>query len=102
MKTPHPDTSTSGLRGEYEGAAADFTVAQDHAAYTATMHDRWRRLYARQSDLAQRYAAPQFLDGLKRLDCAHGIPDFADANAVLGATTGWQLVAVPGFIPDAD
>lgn len=102
MKKPQPVTSSNGLRGEYEGAAADFTVAQDHAAYTPAMHDRWRRLYVRQSELAQRYAAPQFLDGLRRLDCADGIPDFAAANTVLGAATGWQLVTVPGFIPDAD
>lgn len=102
MKTPLTSTSTSGLRGEYEGAAQDFTVAQDWDSYSSEAHDRWRRLYAAQSALAQRYAAPQFVEGLAKLDCADGIPRFDQANAVLGPATGWSLVAVPGFIPDAD
>lgn len=100
MKTPLTKTSTSGLRGDYEGAAADFTVEQDWSSYSPEAHDRWRRLYANQSRLARRYAAPQFVEGLARLDCAEGIPRFEDANAVLKPATGWQLVAVPGFIPD--
>jgi phenylalanine-4-hydroxylase len=101
MQTPRTTTTTSGLRGEYDGAAFDFTVAQDWNSYSDEAHDRWRRLYARQSELARRHAAPQFVAGLTKLDCANAIPRFEDANAVLGAATGWQLVAVPGFIPDA-
>jgi phenylalanine-4-hydroxylase len=100
MKTPTSAKSASGLRGHYDGAAADYTVAQAWERFTPEMHDRWRRLYARQTQLAQRHAAPQILSGLATLDCADGIPDFAATNRVLGAATGWQLVAVPGFIPD--
>jgi phenylalanine-4-hydroxylase len=101
MKTPRTSTTTSGLRGEYGAAADDFTVAQDWHSYSAEAHDRWRRLYAAQSELARRHAAPQFIAGLSKLDCAAGIPRFEDANGVLGPATRWQLVAVPGFIPDA-
>lgn len=101
MKKPATQTSTSGLRGEYEGAAADYTVGQDWHAYTPEMHERWRRLFARQSQLVATHACASFRDGLARLDCADGIPRFDDANVVLGAATGWQLVCVPGFIPDA-
>ena len=101
MERPGSAYSESDLRGDYSGAAADYTVAQGWDAYSPAMHERWSRLYARQAALAQRYAARTFLDGLARLDCAGGIPRFADANRVLGAATGWQLVAVPGFIPDA-
>lgn len=100
MKTPCTQTSHSGLRGEYAGAAHDYTVAQDWQAYTPEMHDRWRRLHARQSALVERHACRSFREGLARLDCAEGIPRFADANAVLQPATGWTLVAVPGFIPD--
>jgi len=100
MERPGSARSASGLRGNYEAAAADYTVAQDWAAYSPVMHDRWRRLHARQSALARRHAAPQFLAGLARLNCAGRIPRFAEANAVLRAATGWQIVAVPGFIPD--
>lgn len=100
MKKPRTQTSTSGLRGEYEGASDDYTVGQDWHAYTPAMHDRWRRLHARQAALAERHGCRSFRDGLARLDCAGGIPRFEDANAVLGPATGWQVVAVPGFIPD--
>jgi phenylalanine-4-hydroxylase, monomeric form len=101
MKKPCTTTSNSDLRGEYDTAAADYTVSQDWHRYTPEMHERWRRLHARQSALVDRYACRAFRDGLARLDCADGIPRFEDANAVLGPATGWQLVAVPGFIPDA-
>ena len=100
MKTPKSAKSASGLRGDYTGAAADYTVAQAWDRYTPEMHDRWRRLYARQTALAERHAAPQVLSGLAALDCGGGIPDFAATNQVLAGATGWQLVAVPGFIPD--
>lgn len=100
MKRPSSARSTSGLRGDYEAADADYTVAQDWLAYSPGMHDRWRRLYTRQSALAARYAARQFLSGLTCLDCADEIPCFDDVNCVLQSTTGWRLVAVPGFIPD--
>lgn len=100
MKKPWTQTSHSGLRGEYEGAAADYTVGQDWHAYTPEMHERWRRLHSRQSALVERYACSSFREGLARLDCAQGIPRFEDANAILTPATGWKLVAVPGFIPD--
>lgn len=100
MKTPNTRTTTSALRGEYEGAADDYTVGQDWNAYTPAMHDRWRRLYARQSALVGTHACRAFRQGLARLDCGGGVPRFDDANKILGAATGWTLVAVPGFVPD--
>ena len=32
--------------------------------------------------------------------CADGIPDFRRLDEVLGAATGWSIVAVPGLVPD--
>lgn len=101
MEKPSTRTTNSDLRGEYEGAADDYTVGQDWHAYTPAMHERWRRLHARQSALVETYACASFRQGLAQLDCAGGIPRFEDANVILGAVTDWQLVAVPGFIPDA-
>lgn len=101
MERPGSARSASDLRGNYEVAAADYTVAQNWAAYTPAMHDRWRRLHASQSAMARRHAAPQFLAGLARLNCGDHIPRFDMANAALGVATGWQIVAVPGFIPDS-
>ncbi|OYW91702.1 MAG: phenylalanine 4-monooxygenase, partial [Caulobacterales bacterium 32-67-6] len=40
--------------------------------------------------------------GLEALDLhGEGIPDFRRINAELMAMTGWQVVAVPGLVPDA-
>lgn len=100
MESPRSAKSASGLRGNYDAAGADCTIAQDWAAYRPEMHDRWRRLHARQSALAKRYASSRFLSGLAGLDCADHIPRFQEVNELLRSATGWQVVAVPGFIPD--
>ena len=100
MKKPGSANSSNELRGDYTQAAQDYAVPQGHGAYTDAEHDRWRRLYERQVGLARKHAARAFLDGLERLDCAGGIPDFEQASAVLSEATGWRIVAVPGFIPD--
>jgi phenylalanine-4-hydroxylase len=91
----------AGLRGNYAAAAPDFTLVQDMAAYSAADHATWRRLAARQAALLPAHAARAYRDGLARLDCAQGVPDFTAASRVLRAATGWSLVAVPGLIPDA-
>lgn len=93
-------TLPDGLRGDYAAAAADYTLPQDMAAYTAADHATWRTLYARQSALLPRHAARAYRDGLARLPFADGVPDFARVSALLRDATGWSLVAVPGLIPD--
>ncbi len=81
--------------------AARFLIPQDHAAYTATDHDVWRRLAARMRELLPGRAARGFLDGLDRLDIGQGgVPDFHALNARLKPLTGWEVVAVPGLVPD--
>ncbi|MES0873227.1 phenylalanine 4-monooxygenase [Sinimarinibacterium thermocellulolyticum] len=92
--------TTSGLRGDYSRARADFTVEQSWQTYGEADHALWRRLYARQSQLVRHYACRAFADGLARADCADAIPDLARVNRALTRASGWQLVAVPGFIPD--
>jgi phenylalanine-4-hydroxylase len=78
-----------------------FLIDQAHETYTATDHDVWNRLAARQRDLLTGRASQAFLDGLDRLDIGrNGVPDFRALNARLGALTGWDVVAVPGLVPD--
>jgi phenylalanine-4-hydroxylase len=91
-----------GLRGDYARAAADYTLDQDWGAYTAEEHALWRRLYARQSALVPRYACPEYIAALARIDSADGIPRFDTVSRALRAATGWEIVAVPGLIPDRD
>ncbi len=88
------------LRGNYDSIRADYTVDQDWAAYTAAEHDLWKRLYARQSALLPAYACDEFLDSLSTLNFSAGIPKFADINPRLQTATNWQIVAVPGLLPD--
>jgi len=95
------EKSDSGaLRGDYRRADARYVVQQDWGAYTPAQHALWRRLYQRQARLIPGRACDIFLDSLARLDIADGIPDFARASGLLMQATGWQLVAVPGLVPD--
>ncbi len=92
----NPDSSTPP-----PGAAADWTVPQCWQDYTAEEHAVWDTLFARQSAMLQGRAAPAFLRGLDVLKLGHpGIPDFTELSARLMDLTGWQVVAVPGLVPD--
>ena len=92
--------SSHGLRGDYGRMRPDYTVDQDHAAYEADEHDRWRRLYRRQIELVPGRACAEYEASLATLDYAAGIPRFEVVNRQLDAATGWRLVAVPGLVPD--
>ncbi len=83
-------------------AAADWTVPQNWAAYTAAEHAVWDTLFARQTSLLKDRAHPAFLTGLEVLDLSKpGIPDFDELSEKLHKLTGWSVVAVPGLVPDA-
>jgi phenylalanine-4-hydroxylase len=88
------------LRGDYRHIRADYTVDQDWAAYSPGEHDLWRRLHARQAALVPKYACTEFIDSLAALDFGTGIPRFDVVNPKLARATNWQIVAVPGLLPD--
>jgi phenylalanine-4-hydroxylase len=81
--------------------AADWTIPQDWAHYTPEEHATWDLLFQRQSALLPGRASQAFLNGLDVLKLSRpGIPDFEELSARLMAATGWQVVAVPGLVPD--
>jgi phenylalanine-4-hydroxylase len=83
------------------GAAPDWTIPQDWGRFTQAEHDMWDRLFARQSAMLPGRAASAFLKGIDVLRLTKpGIPDYAELNQRLMAATGWQVVAVPGLVPD--
>lgn len=83
------------------GAAADWTIDQGWNSYSADEHAVWNTLYERQAALLPGRAADPFLKGLDALDLHQGgIPDFARINPELMKLTGWQVVAVPGLVPE--
>jgi phenylalanine-4-hydroxylase len=77
-------------------------IDQAWASYTDDEHALWEELFARQASLLPGRAAQPFLDGLDMLRAdGPGVPDFAKLNRRLMDKTGWQVVAVPGLVPDA-
>jgi phenylalanine-4-hydroxylase len=90
----------AALRGDYTRIRPDHTIDQDWSAYTPDEHALWRSLYDRQMRLAPRYACDEFLHTLERLDTSAGIPRFDRITRKLARATRWEIVAVPGLIPD--
>jgi phenylalanine-4-hydroxylase len=91
--------SRSGLRPDE--VPADFVVDQRFQHYTAADHETWSRLHRRQFELLRGRVCDEFFAGLSALGiAADGIPDFRQINRVLKAATGWEVVAVPGLVPD--
>ena len=87
-------------RGDYSRAAADYTCPQNFAAYTAADHDTYRRLYERQSALLPGLASDAFIKTLPSLGIQDHIPRFEEINQRLYQATRWEIVAVPGLIPE--
>jgi phenylalanine-4-hydroxylase len=83
------------------GAGADWTVPQDWSAYTAEEHATWDLLFDRQARLLPGRVSRAYLRGLDVLKLSKpGIPDFEELSERLMKLTGWQVVAVPGLVPD--
>ena len=90
-------------RGDYDRAGqvnADYTCPQNYAAYSAADHETYARLYQRQSALLPGLACDEFIAALPSLGAASHIPRFEDINDRLRKATGWEVVAVPGLIPE--
>ena len=87
-------------RGDYSRAQADYTCPQDWASYTDADHDTYRRLYVRQTALLPGLACDAFIDALPSLGVKDRIPRFEEINERLKPATGWEIVAVPGLIPE--
>ena len=84
-----------------DGAAADWTIPQGWDRYTPQEHAMWDRLFARQTAMLPGRAVPEFVAGLDILRMTRpGIPDFDELSDRLMQATGWQVVAVPGLVPD--
>ncbi|MFA6123612.1 MAG: phenylalanine 4-monooxygenase [Sphingomonas sp.] len=82
-------------------AAEDWTIPQDWAHFTQEEHRVWDTLFARQAKLLPGRASDAYLRGLDVLKLSKpGIPDFDELSERLMKLTGWQVVAVPGLVPD--
>lgn len=79
----------------------DWTIDQGWSRYTAEEHAVWRTLFERQSRLLPGRACDEFIHGMQNLPIGpQEIPDFEKMSKVLRQQTGWEVVAVPGLVPD--
>ncbi len=80
---------------------ADWTIDPGWENYTADEHAIWKMLFERQTKLLPGRACKEFVQGMRNLPIgADEIPDFRRLSDVLMKHTGWQVVAVPGLVPD--
>ncbi|MCC7394066.1 MAG: phenylalanine 4-monooxygenase [Sphingomonadaceae bacterium] len=83
------------------GVRADWTIDQNWEKFSDEEHGVWDILFARQVAMLPGRASERFLRGVDVLKLEQGgIPDFRTLNERLMAATGWQVVAVPGLVPD--
>ena len=109
---PDPKAVNSGLapvtygtgdrppRGDYAAARSDFTCEQQWDQYTSEDHELYRRLYERQLAQLPGLACEEFIGAVRHLGDPRQIPRFDALSEVLRKTTRWEIVAVPGLIPE--
>jgi phenylalanine-4-hydroxylase len=79
----------------------DWTIDQGWERYTAAEHATWKTLFERQTQLLPGRTCDAFVQGMADLPIgADAIPDFRRLSDALMRRTGWQVVAVPGLVPD--
>jgi phenylalanine-4-hydroxylase len=98
--------SEKALHGLAAGQAfaperADWTIDQGWEHYTAQDHATWKTLFQRQTRMLVGRACDEFVSGMQALPMsADEIPDFRRLSETLMKRTGWEIVAVPGLVPD--
>jgi phenylalanine-4-hydroxylase len=97
------ETAKHGLAtgAEHTPARPDWTIDQGWDAYTPEEHAVWKTLFERQGKLLPGRACDEFVQGMKDLPIGpEQIPNFEQLSEILMKRTGWQVVAVPGLVPD--
>jgi phenylalanine-4-hydroxylase len=87
-------------RGDYATAREDYTCEQNWSAYAPAEHDLYRRLYERQASQLDGLACDEFIDAVRHLGAPDRIPRFDELSESLYKQTKWEVVAVPGLIPE--
>ena len=93
-------TGSRPPRGDYSRARSDYTCAQDFAQYSEADHQTYRRLYERQLQQLPGLACEEFITAVQQLGAPDRIPHFDAISERLMKATGWQIVGVPGLIPE--
>lgn len=102
MSESTPPPALHGLADRnYRPDSPDWTVDQGWDHYSAEDHAVWKTLFERQTRLLPGRACAAFVQGMRELPMRPDrIPRFDELSEALMKRTGWQVVAVPGLVPD--
>lgn len=93
---PHPTQAE-----DYVPARPDWLIDQNWQSYSIDDHQTWSILFHRMSKVLEDKSCHLFLEGVDRLRLeSDRIPNFVELSNRLRAFTGFEVVAVPGLIPD--
>ncbi len=95
-----PTLDLGEIRRTHPETRDDWTIPQNWSRFGEAEHGVWRTLYQRLMKVLPGRACAEFMSGLEKLEIAEGIPDFNRLSESLMKLTGWQVVAVPGLVPD--
>ena len=93
---------TTGAASFVEDAhhAGQYFISQPYELYSEQNHAAWRQLYAGMEARWQQHANAPFLRGLDALHLdPDAVPRLDEVNQFLRPLTGFQAVAVSGFLP---
>ena len=100
MHNSNTDTMTQSATPPSTPAFDPIFIEQRWETYTAEDHDVWGILYERRMRELERTGSRVFLDGAAAIGLNPDIvPRLAHVNRRLDARTGWNAVAVSGFLP---
>jgi len=81
--------------------SADYTIDQKWDSYSTEEHDRWDRLFKRQSEILLGRACNEYLEAMDCLELSErGIPDMERLSDRLEMISGWRVVPVSDLVPD--
>ncbi len=92
--------SARAPRGDYSVARDDYTCEQNWSTYSAADHALYARLFERQIRQVPGQACDEFVNALRHLGAGTDIPRLELISKRLRLATGWEIVAVPGLIPE--
>jgi phenylalanine-4-hydroxylase len=96
--TPDLTTGSSEYVLEKQAAGARY-IQQPYELYSPENQQTWQRLYTRMVPFWDKYGAPAFLEGRRKLGLhPDSIPRMEEVNARLSTCSKYQALAVSGFL----
>lgn len=93
-------TTTKAPFIEEAKANGEVYIRQPYELYSEENHEAWQRMYARILPCWEKYANPQFLEGIRKLRFdPQRIPRLEAVNQFLQPLSGFSAKAVSGYVP---